>query len=140
MAKEAKDASSATSAGTVQPTDQPPYELSTEKQLTDTVIFLVLLFGIFYFLLIRPQQKRVKEHNTILEAMKKGSRIITAGGVHGMVTKIEGDDIVHVEIAPNVRIRVQKSSIQEVLDDSKAPKDTANDNEVSGIGNRVSRK
>src|SRR5690242_5716030 len=122
----AKDATPG--AGTVQPSDQAPYELSVDKQLTDTAIFLVLLFGIFFFLLIRPQQKRMKEHRAMLESMKKGSRIITGGGIHGTITKIEGDDIVHVEIAPNVRIRVQKGSIGEVLDDSKVAAGTANDN------------
>lgn len=110
------------------PGDQPPYELSIDKQLTDTLMFLVLLFGIFYFLLIRPQQKRVKDHQAMVDTLKKGSRIVTGGGIIATVTKLEGEEVAVVEIAPNVRIRITKDSIGEVLDDSKLPASTANDN------------
>ena len=91
------------------------------------VIVLVLLFGIFYFLLIRPQQKRMKDHKSMLEGMKKGSRIVTGGGIIGAIIKLEGEDVAVVEIAPNVRVRVNRHTIGEVLDDSKAAS-TANDN------------
>jgi preprotein translocase subunit YajC len=105
-----------------------PYELSGEKMLTDTLVFLVLLFGIFYFLLIRPQQRRIREHDSMLGAIKKGSRIVTGGGVIGTVTKTEGDDIVVVEIAQNVRVRVARATIAEVLKDDAMKGETANDN------------
>ena len=74
------------------------------------VIPLVLMFAIFYFLLIRPQQKKAKEHKALLDAMKKGDKVITAGGVHGKVTSVD-DAIVTLEIANNVNIKITKSYI-----------------------------
>ncbi len=118
----------ATTALTTTPTEQAPYELSMDKMLMDTLVFLGLLFGIFYFLLIRPQQKRLNEHKAMLGTMKKGSRVLTGGGIVGIISKLESDSIIVVEIAPNVKVRVAKDTIIEVLDDSKMPADTANDN------------
>ena len=74
------------------------------------IIPLVFMFGIFYFLLIRPQQKKAKEHKALLDAMKKGDNVITAGGVHGKITSVD-DDIVTLEIANNVNIKIAKSYI-----------------------------
>ena len=72
---------------------------------------LILIFVIFYFLLIRPQQKRMKEHQTMLDALKKGDPVVTGGGILGTITKVGPDDEVTVEIAENVRIRVLKGTI-----------------------------
>lgn len=77
---------------------------------------LVLMFGIFYFLLIRPQQKKAKEHRTLLEALKKGDLIITAGGVHGKVTSVD-DTIVTMEVAPGVNIKITKSYVATIKKD-----------------------
>ena len=74
------------------------------------IIPLVFMFAIFYFLLIRPQQKKAKEHKALLESMKKGDNVITAGGVHGKVTAVE-NDLVTLEIANNVNIKITKSYI-----------------------------
>lgn len=74
------------------------------------IIPLVFMFAIFYFLLIRPQQKKAKEHKALLDAMKKGDNVITAGGVHGKIASVD-DDIVSLEIAPNVNIKIAKSYI-----------------------------
>jgi preprotein translocase subunit YajC len=74
------------------------------------IIPLVFMFAIFYFLLIRPQQKKAKEHKALLEAMKKGDNVITAGGVHGKITSVD-DEIVTLEIANNVNIKIAKSYI-----------------------------
>lgn len=71
---------------------------------------LVLLFVIFYFLLIRPQQKRAKEHKKMLSEVKSGDTVITNGGLHGKVTEIS-DDILTVEIANNVRVKVSRDAI-----------------------------
>jgi preprotein translocase subunit YajC len=71
---------------------------------------LILMFGIFYFLLIRPQQKKAKEHKALLEGLKKGDLVITAGGVHGKVASVE-NDIVGLEIATGVIIKITKSYI-----------------------------
>jgi preprotein translocase subunit YajC len=66
---------------------------------------MVLIFGVFYFLLIRPQQKKAKEHRQMLESVKKGDEIITQGGIYGRIVAT-GDNILTVEIADKVRIRV----------------------------------
>jgi len=71
---------------------------------------LVLIFIVFYFLLIRPQQKKAKEHQNYLANLKKGDRVITGGGIHGQITGIT-DTVVTLEIAENVRIKVSRSAI-----------------------------
>jgi preprotein translocase subunit YajC len=71
---------------------------------------LILMFAIFYFLLIRPQQKKAKMHREMLSALKKGDKVISSGGLHGVVTGLT-DDTVTMEIAPKVRVKVSRSSI-----------------------------
>lgn len=83
-------------------------------QNMNSIILMVLMFGIFYFLLIRPQQKKAKEHKALLEALQKGDQIITAGGVHGKVTAID-DAVVVVEVATGVNIRISKGYIATVV-------------------------
>jgi len=80
------------------------------------IIPLVFMFAIFYFLLIRPQQKKAKEHRALLESMKKGDNVITAGGVHGKVTSVE-NDLVTLEVANNVNIKITKSYIAAIKKD-----------------------
>jgi preprotein translocase subunit YajC len=80
------------------------------------VIPLVFMFAIFYFLLIRPQQKKAKEHKALLESMKKGDSVITAGGVHGKVTAVD-NDLVTLEVANNVNIKITKSYIATIKKD-----------------------
>ena len=74
---------------------------------------LILMFAIFYFLLIRPQQKKAKQHKELLSALKKGDRVVNSGGLHGLVTGLT-DDIVTMEIAPKVRVKVSRGSISGV--------------------------
>jgi preprotein translocase subunit YajC len=81
---------------------------------------LVLIFIIFYFLMIRPQSKRMKEHQAAIAAVKRGDEVVTAGGIRGKVTKVS-DDEAEVEIAPNVRVRVVKSTLSNVLTKSAKP-------------------
>lgn len=76
---------------------------------------LVLIFVVFYFLLIRPQQKRMKQHKEMLAALRRGDRIVTNGGIVGLVTKVVNQDELIVEIAENVRVRVMRSMIANVL-------------------------
>jgi preprotein translocase subunit YajC len=78
-----------------------------------TVIMLVLMFGIFYFLLIRPQQKRAKEHRQLMEALKTGDQVVTAGGIHGKIAAVQ-EDVVTLEVATGVKIKVNRSSIVSV--------------------------
>lgn len=80
----------------------------------------VLIFGIFYILMIRPQQQRVKQHQASINAVKKGDEVITGGGIRGRVTKIN-DEEAEVEIAQGVRIRVIKSTISQVLAPNTKP-------------------
>ena len=80
----------------------------------------LLIFAIFYILMIRPQQRRVKEHQAAIAAVKKGDDVITGGGIRGRVTKVS-DDEAEVEIAQGVRIRVVKSTISHVLAANQKP-------------------
>jgi preprotein translocase subunit YajC len=77
---------------------------------------LVLIFVVFYFLLIRPQQKRQKEHKVLLEGLRRGDRVVTGGGIIGTVAKVlpEKDEI-DVDIAEGVRVKVMRSSISTVM-------------------------
>ncbi|WGH79757.1 preprotein translocase subunit YajC [Jannaschia ovalis] len=76
---------------------------------------LILIFAIMYFLLIRPQQKKLKEHKAMVEALRRGDRVITQGGIVGKVTKLLEEGEVEVEIAEGVKVRVVKSTIATVL-------------------------
>ena len=78
------------------------------------LVFPVILIAIMYFLMIRPQMKRQKEHRAMLDKLNRGDEVITSGGVAGTITDI-GDNFVTVEIADNVRVRVQKGAIGNVL-------------------------
>lgn len=78
------------------------------------------IFVIFYMLMIRPQQRRVKEHQAAINAVKKGDEVITGGGIRGKVTKVS-DEEAEVEIAQGVRIRVIKSTISQVLSPNTKP-------------------
>jgi preprotein translocase subunit YajC len=121
-------AADTTSAQTTTDTgDNTHYELSAEKMMMDNLFFIGVLFFIFYFILIRPQQKRLKLHQEMMKGLQKGDRVVTGGGIIGTITKLEGEDIAVVEIAPSVRVRVSRASITEVM--TGAPLgETANDN------------
>lgn len=80
----------------------------------------LLIFVIFYVLMIRPQQKRVKEHQASIAAIKKGDEVITGGGIRGRVTKVS-DDEAEVEIAQGIRVRVVKATLSQVLTKSAKP-------------------
>jgi preprotein translocase subunit YajC len=75
---------------------------------------LILMFAIFYFLLIRPQQKKAKAHKETLSALKKGDQIVSSGGLHGVITGMT-DDIITMEIAPKVRVKISRGSVGGVL-------------------------
>lgn len=77
---------------------------------------LVLIFGVFYFILIRPQQQKQKQLKASLSAMKRGDRVVTSGGILGIVQKTkDGSDEIEVEIAPNVRVTVLRSTISAIV-------------------------
>lgn len=76
---------------------------------------LILIFVIFYFLLIRPQQKRMKEHKAMLAAIRRGDRIVTNGGLIGSVVKVVNDQELSVEVADGVRVRVMRDMVASVM-------------------------
>lgn len=76
---------------------------------------LILIFGIMYFLLIRPQQKKLKEHKAMIDALRRGDQVVTGGGIVGKVSKVQEDGTVEVEIAEGVKVKVQRHTIATVL-------------------------
>ena len=84
---------------------------------------LILIFAIMYFLLIRPQQKKMKEHQAMVDAVRRGDQVVTQGGMIGKVSKVkEGENEIEVEIADGVRVRVVKSTIAQVLNKTEPAK------------------
>lgn len=82
----------------------------------EAILPLILIFVVFYFLLIRPQQKKMKQHKAALAAIRKGDTIVTGGGIMGKVTKVADDNPeVQVEIAPDVKVKVQRDLISAVI-------------------------
>lgn len=76
---------------------------------------IVAIFILFYFLLIRPQQKKMKEHRAMVEALRRGDQVVTAGGIVGKVSKVQEDGMVEIEIADGVKVKVIKHTIGQVL-------------------------
>ena len=76
---------------------------------------LILIFVIFYFFLIRPQQKKVKEHKLMVTALKRGDEVITSGGIVGIIERVHEDDKIDLSISENVTVKVVKSTIQNLL-------------------------
>ncbi len=87
------------------------------------LIPLILIFVIFYFFLIRPQQKKAKEHKTMLEALRRGDQVITQGGLYAKILKV-ADDHVEAEIAPNIKVKIVKGTIAALMSKTEP----ANDN------------
>ena len=84
---------------------------------------LILIFVIFYFFLIRPQQKKVKEHKAMVESLKKGDRIVTSGGITGTISRVIDNDKVEVEIADNVVVEVVRGTgIQSLMNNQEVKK------------------
>ena len=83
---------------------------------------LILIFVIFYFFLIRPQQKRAKDHKTMVAALKRGDKVVTSGGIVGTVERILGEDKLELLISENVTVQVVQSTIQALLNKSDTKK------------------
>lgn len=112
--------SSATSTATQQ---VPEGAAAGEPSPVLSALPLILIFVVFYFLLIRPQQKRLREHDAMIKKIGRGDKIVTGGGVIGVVQKVE-DDVVVVEIAPEVRIRIMRETVSHLY----TTPNVANDN------------
>jgi preprotein translocase subunit YajC len=93
-------------------------------QLTSVLIPMLLVFGIFYFFMIRPQQQRMKQHKAALDAIRRGDTVVTQGGIVGKVIKVRDDGEVEVEIAENTRVRVVKDTIAHVRVKGEPAKET----------------
>jgi preprotein translocase subunit YajC len=101
-----------------------------------TLLPLVLIFVVFYFLLIRPQQKRAKNHRNMLAAVVRGDKVVTGGGIIGTVTKVVNDEELAVEIAEGIKVRVQRgliASVQSKSQPSVGNEPTSPTNDGGGI-------
>jgi preprotein translocase subunit YajC len=84
--------------------------------LTSGLIPMVLIFAIMYFLMIRPQQKKMKEHKALVEALRRGDQVVTQGGIIGKISRVkDGENEVEVEIAEGVRVRIARHAITNVI-------------------------
>ena len=101
---------------------------------------LVLIFVVFYFLLIRPQQKKQKAHKEMIGAVRRGDNVLTNGGIFGRVTKVVDDDRLQVEIADNVRVHVARSMISEVMTRTEPVKETRERDKKSGDQDKSDKK
>lgn len=81
---------------------------------------LIIIFAIFYFLLIRPQQRKAKQHKQLLADLRKGDKVVSSGGLHGLITGMS-DDVLTVEISPKVRVKVSRGSIAGVVRRTEGP-------------------
>jgi preprotein translocase subunit YajC len=87
-----------------------------QPSLLASIAPLLIVMVIFYFLLIRPQSKRAKEHQELLKSLNKGDQVVTAGGIFGEVVKVDNDKgIIHIQVAENVKIKLKQDSITEVI-------------------------
>ena len=109
--------------------------------LTSLLPFL-LIFVVFYFFLIRPQQKRAKEHREMVNNVKRGDKIVTSGGVLGTVSKsVEGQESVEVEIAKDVKVSVMRTMIADLREKKDAPKaDKAKEEAPKGLAGLFGKK
>jgi len=83
---------------------------------------LILIFIIFYFFLIRPQQKRVKDHKAMVESLKRGDEVITSGGIIGIVDRVMEDDRIEVTISENTKVQIIRSTVTSLLKKEEAKK------------------
>ena len=84
---------------------------------------LILIFAIMYFLLIRPQQKKVKEHQNMVASLRRGDQVVTQGGLIGKVTKVKEENEIEAEVADGVKVRVLQNTIAQVLSKTEPTKD-----------------
>ncbi len=89
----------------------------------DSFVPLILIFAIMYFLLIRPQQKKLKDHQKMVSNVRRGDQVVTQGGVIGKIAKVKDDNEVEIEIATGVKVRVVKSTIAQVLSKTEPAND-----------------
>ena len=91
--------------------------------LLSTMIPFILIFAIMWLLLIRPQQKKMKEHRALVEGLRRGDQVVTSGGIIGKVTKVKEDGEIEVEIAEGVKVRVVRQTVTSVLSKTEPAKE-----------------
>lgn len=121
----------------IQETEVVPVETHSLQSGLTSLIPMVLIFAVFYFLLLRPQEKRRKEREKLVSEVKKGEEVLTNSGIYGIITKVSGsDNNIEVEIAKDVRIKVLKSAIIDITSRTKASsskkENNKKDKKVSG--------
>jgi preprotein translocase subunit YajC len=94
-------------------------------ELVNLLVPMLMVFVIFYFFMIRPQQQRAKQHRQAVDAIRRGDTVVTSGGIVGKVTKVKDDGEIEVEIADNTRVRVIKHTVAEVRTKGEPVKETA---------------
>jgi preprotein translocase subunit YajC len=104
-----------------------------------SILPLLLIFVVFYFLLIRPQQQKVKAHRQMIENIKKGDQVVTGGGIIGRVTRVEPDSTLLVEIASNVQVKVAKGTIADVLNKPQPAMASNDSGQPAGAGGLFGR-
>jgi preprotein translocase subunit YajC len=92
----------------------PPQGGDPQSSLISTLVMFALIIGIFYFLILRPQQKKQKERQKLLDAVKKGDKVITAGGLHGTVAGLD-EKTVLLQVADNVKMKYERSAISTII-------------------------
>jgi len=85
-------------------------------------LMMAVIFAIFYFLLIRPQQKRVKQHREMIGALRRGDKVVTSGGLYGKITKVIDDNEAMMEISQGVEVKIAKHMVSDVLNKSEPAK------------------
>jgi len=101
---------------------------------------LILIFVVFYFLMIRPQQKKMKAHREMVNALRRGDRVLLQGGIYGQVAKVTSETEVLVEIADKVQIRVTRGAVAEVLEKTQPVAASAETEEKAAPAKRTTRK
>jgi preprotein translocase subunit YajC len=111
-----------------------------EGIIGNPVTLMVVLFGVFYFFLIRPQQQKAKKHREVLAALRRGDRVVTAGGMIGTISKVINDRELQVEIAEGVRVRVLRGMVSEVLARTEPADDEDDEGETDKKGDSDKKK
>jgi len=106
-------------------------------EIFQSILPLILIFVVFYFLLIRPQQKKMKTHKEMLMAARRGDKIVTGGGIIGTITKVDDDQQVTVEIAKDVKVKIRRETIAQVL---TKPEPVSNDNKADKTDDKNDKK
>ena len=108
-----------------------------QTSLLPQLMPIILIFVVFYFLLIRPQQKKMRDHREMLGALRRGDKVVTGGGIVGQIVKVGEDDQITVEIADEVRVKVVRSTITTVL---AKPQPAGAEGAQAAAGGAVQRK